>query len=52
MEWWHRALRVDEATVDVNLPEKKPIREAYADRWVRERCQIGINKRDDHSSRS
>ena len=20
-------------------PEKKPIREAYADRWVRERCQ-------------
>ena len=24
--------------------KKKPIREAYADRWVRERCQIGITQ--------
>src|SRR4030088_684742 len=52
MEWWHRALRVDDATVDVNVPKKKPIREAYADRWVRERCQIGINECDDVSSLS
>ncbi|HET6701163.1 MAG TPA: hypothetical protein VFH14_05145 [Gemmatimonadaceae bacterium] len=37
---------------DVTLGKKKPIREAYADRWVRERCQLGINKCDDRSSRS
>jgi len=37
---------------DVMCPKKKPIREAYADRWVRERCQIGINKCDDRSSHS
>jgi hypothetical protein len=37
---------------DVCLGKKKPIREAYADRWVRERCQIGINKCDDRSSLS
>jgi len=29
---------------DVSVPKKKPIREAYADRWVRERCQIGIKQ--------
>src|SRR2546426_12723564 len=29
---------------DVSVPKKKPIREAYADRWVRERCQIGIQQ--------
>jgi hypothetical protein len=37
---------------DVSPAKKKPIREAYADRWVRERCQLRINKRDDRSSRS
>jgi len=48
----HRALRVDHANVGRVCPKKKPIREAYADRWVRERCQIGINKCDDRSSLS
>jgi hypothetical protein len=48
----HRTLRVDHANVGRECPKKKPIREAYADRWVRERCQIGINKCDDRSSLS
>ena len=29
---------------DLSAAKKKPIREAYADRWVRERCQLGIQQ--------
>src|SRR5688572_23943399 len=29
---------------DAGPAKKKPIREAYADRWVRERCQLGIEQ--------
>ena len=43
-------VRCDESTCCVVLREKcdlgkkKPIREAYADRWVRERCRVAKNK--------
>jgi hypothetical protein len=50
IDGWENALLCD--AIERTPGKKKPIREAYADRRVRERCQSRNQKSDDSSRRS